>query len=408
MTEAGIDVGKMALDLAVEGQPRLARFANMCHGIAKLVERLQFLGAPPVVLEAAGGYEEPVLDACCDTCLRVARVNPRQARDFARATGELVNTRTVRCGRRSGHASTRPARVDQACLCDRRSARARWAGRNRSLRHRTRRGRATHPETTTRPARSHRETLMSATEPSLRELAARVLPLIDLTSLGEDDTPAHIQAMCARAREHGLPAAVCVYPEHITTARRALAGTGVRIATVVNFPDGGSDPARVERETRRALAAGADEIDLVLPWRALLAGDHDGARAVVAAARTACAAPALLKLILETGELAAPEQIRAAAELGIAAGVDFLKTSTGKVKVNATPAAATILLDVIAAHGGRCGFKAAGGIRSLDDARAYLQLARERLGEAWITPAHLRIGASALYDALLPHLVTPA
>ena len=231
-------------------------------------------------------------------------------------------------------------------------------------------------------------------------LAARLLPLLDLTSLGEDDTPETIESLCARARIGVLPAAVCVYPEHVTTARRALAGAAVKIASVVNFPDGGSDAVRVERETRRAIAAGANEIDLVLPWTAFCRGDMRAARAVVDAARHACGDAHALKLILETGELASPGRIRAAAELGIAAGVDFLKTSTGKVAVNATPEAAAVMLDVIAAHGGRCGFKAAGGIRRAADAAIYLQLAVARCGDDWVTPTHFRIGASALRDEL--------
>ena len=239
-------------------------------------------------------------------------------------------------------------------------------------------------------------------------LAARLLPLLDLTSLGEDDTPEQIERLCARARCGVFPAAVCVYPEHVTTARRALAGAAVKIASVVNFPDGGSDAARVEREIRRVLAAGADEIDMVLPWAAFCRGDVSAARAVVDAARHACGNPHALKLILETGELATPDRIRAAAELGIAAGVDFLKTSTGKVAINATPEAAATMLDVIAAHGGRCGFKAAGGIRRPEDAAIYLQLAVARLGEGWVTPAHFRIGASALHDALVSLAAAPA
>ena len=106
-----------------------------------------------------------------------------------------------------------------------------------------------------------------------RRLALRLLPLLDLTSLGEADTPAGIDRLCESAlRIDPRPAAVCVYPEHVTGASRALVGSGVRIATVVNFPDGGDDAARVARETRRAIAAGADEVDMVLPWRALLAG----------------------------------------------------------------------------------------------------------------------------------------
>jgi deoxyribose-phosphate aldolase len=224
--------------------------------------------------------------------------------------------------------------------------------------------------------------------------------LLDLTSLGEGDMPAQIEALCTSARtRHGLPAALCVYPEHVTTVRRAMHGTVVKVATVVNFPDGGSDPARAARETRRALAAGADEIDLVLPYDTLRRGEPALAEAVVRACREACGS-ATLKLILETGELATPDLIRRACAIGLAAGVDFLKTSTGKVPVNATPAAAALMLDAIAGAGGRCGFKAAGGIRTLDDAAIYLELAAERLGEAWIDPAHFRIGASTLFGEL--------
>jgi len=181
---------------------------------------------------------------------------------------------------------------------------------------------------------------------------------------------------------------------------RALQGSGVKIASVVNFPDGGEDPARVERETRRALAAGADEIDMVLAWRALRRGDAAIARAGVDACRAACGPDVALKLILETGELATPGLVRAAAELGLEAGVDFLKTSTGKVPVNATLEAAAILLDTIAAGGGRCGFKAAGGVRTLDEAAAYVALAERRLGADWVTARHFRIGASALLGAI--------
>ncbi|MDE2408028.1 MAG: deoxyribose-phosphate aldolase [Xanthomonadaceae bacterium] len=236
-------------------------------------------------------------------------------------------------------------------------------------------------------------------------LASRLLHLLDLTSLGEDDTPGHIRDVCASARTaHGLPAAVCVYPEHVTTARAALAGTPVRIATVVNFPEGGDDPQRVHRETRRAIAAGADEIDMVLAWRALKAGDAARARKGVDVCRLACGEGITLKLILETGELASPDLIRQACELGLDAGVDFLKTSTGKVPVNATLAAAAVMLDAIAERGGRCGIKVAGGIRTLAEAGEYLSLVEAHLGLNWATPARFRIGASALFDAICSEL----
>ena len=240
---------------------------------------------------------------------------------------------------------------------------------------------------------------MSGSDASRRALAARLLPLLDLTSLGEDDTPARIEAMCAAARTpHGVPAAICVYPEHVTSVRRAVQGTAMKVATVVNFPDGGNDAGRVARETRRAIAAGADEIDMVLPYLALQRGKRGTARAVVKAGREACKPGIALKLIIESGEYATPELISEACAIGLAAGVDFLKTSTGKVPVNATPEAAALMLDAIAAAGGRCGFKPSGGIRTLDQAQVYLDLAASRLGEEWITPAHFRIGASALFD----------
>ncbi len=238
--------------------------------------------------------------------------------------------------------------------------------------------------------------------PVRRTLALRLLPLLDLTRLGDFDTPEQIETLCATARTPwGMPAAVCVNPELVTTARRALAGSSVKVATVVNFPDGGCDHERARRETRRALAAGADEIDLVLPWRALLRDDVAAVTRVVNTCRMDCGGAAVLKLILETGKLATPERIRQAADIGMAAEVDFLKTATGKVEVNATPEAAALMLDAIADGGGRCGFKAAGGIRTLADAAVYLRLAEERLGADWVTPGRFRIGASGLFDEIL-------
>jgi deoxyribose-phosphate aldolase len=234
-----------------------------------------------------------------------------------------------------------------------------------------------------------------------RTLARRILPLLDLTSLGEDDTPAQIASLAAAALAVAPPpAALCVYPEHVTTARGFVTGAGIRVATVVNFPDGGDDPERVTRETRRAISAGADEVDLVLPWRALLAQRPDVAVAVVRACRLACGPSVPLKLILETGDLRDPERIRQACRIGLEEGVDFLKTSTGKVPVNATPEAVEVMLSEIAAAGGACGLKVAGGVRTIEDAARYLDLVEARMGAAWIQSRHLRIGASALFGEL--------
>ncbi len=241
-----------------------------------------------------------------------------------------------------------------------------------------------------------------------RTLALRLLPLLDLTSLGEDDTPEQIETLCASAQTgHGVPAAVCIYPEHVTTAYRALRGSGVHIATVVNFPDGSSDRERALRETRRSIAAGADEIDLVLPRKLDTPDDRLAAQSLVAACREICGSGIALKLILETGLLQTPQRIKTACDIGLAEGVDFLKTSTGKVPVNATLEASAIMLDAIAEHGGRCGIKLAGGIRTIEQAEAYLNQATQKFGAAWVTAAHFRIGASSLFGELVA-AISPA
>jgi len=233
-------------------------------------------------------------------------------------------------------------------------------------------------------------------------LALRLVPLLDLTSLGEDDTPQQIEDLCASAQTtHVVPAAVCVYPEYVSTAARALRGSGIAIATVVNFPDGSSNRERAMRETRRAIAAGADEIDLVLPRSLDTADDRLAAQRLVGAVREICVTGIALKLILETGILQTPQRIRAACALGLAEGVDFLKTSTGKVAVNATLEASAIMLDAIAEQGGGCGIKVAGGIRTLQQAEAYLAQATDKFGPAWVTARHFRIGASSLFGELL-------
>lgn len=238
-----------------------------------------------------------------------------------------------------------------------------------------------------------------------RLLALRVLAALDLTTLGEDDTPARVAALCDRARTpHGAVAAVCVYPEHIVASRARLDASApptVRVATVTNFPDGSADAARAVRETRRAVAAGAHEVDVVFPWRALLSGDEEIGARIVAECRAAMPAGTSLKVILETGELRDAAMIRRACDIALRGGADFLKTSTGKVPVNATPEAARIMLDAIAESGAPCGLKVAGGIRAVADAATYFELADARMGPDWATPARFRIGASALLDDVL-------
>ena len=230
-----------------------------------------------------------------------------------------------------------------------------------------------------------------------RDDARLALACLDLTSLNDSDDATSIAALCARAQgPAGPPAALCVWPRFVAQARAALPA-GIRVAAVANFPAGGTDVAAAVADARAIVEAGGDEVDLVLPWRALQQGDAASARAVVLAVRAACAGKAL-KLIIESGDLASPELIHQACRIGLEAGVDFLKTSTGKTTIGATPDAARLMLQAIAAHprGADVGFKASGGIRSMADASAYIALVRQILGQAALTPARLRFGASGL------------
>ncbi|GAB7126375.1 deoxyribose-phosphate aldolase [Silvimonas sp. JCM 19000] len=233
---------------------------------------------------------------------------------------------------------------------------------------------------------------------------ARIIALMDLTSLRDDDSAASIDQLCQQADTPlGPPAALCIYPQFIQGARQKLDALGlsqVRIATVTNFPQGGADVAAAERQTAAAIALGADEVDVVLPWRALQAGDHAVATQLVSTCKRACGERPL-KVIIESGELRTDALIRLASAIAIDAGANFIKTSTGKVPLNATPEAAAVMLQVIAERNRNCGFKAAGGVRNQAEAEVYLQLAADTLGPAWVTPEHFRFGTSSLLANLL-------
>jgi deoxyribose-phosphate aldolase len=233
----------------------------------------------------------------------------------------------------------------------------------------------------------------------LQATAHTALACLDLTSLndGQDvaDGQADIERLCARAQgRFGTTAAVCVWPR-LAGLARSLLPPPIRVAAVANFPAGGSDVERALRDTGEIVAAGAQEVDVVLPWRDLVA-----APALLAAVRRACEG-LTLKVILETGELKDEALIGQACRIALDAGADFLKTSTGKRPVSATPAAARLLLAAIAGDPqarGRVGFKPAGGIRTVADAAIYIRLTTETLGPQAVTPARFRIGASGLLD----------
>jgi deoxyribose-phosphate aldolase len=242
------------------------------------------------------------------------------------------------------------------------------------------------------------------TDSRLKTTARRALVCLDLTNLEDGCDAAAIEDLCRRAQTpHGSVAAVCIWPRFVAQAARALERTGIKVATVVNFPGGDQPLDEVLAMTRTALGDGADEIDLVVPWRRLKSGDEGAVTDCVRAVKEACG-EAVLKAILETGELADPALIGIAAERALDGGADFLKTSTGKVKVNATPRAAEILLKAIERRGSRAGFKAAGGVRTIDDAALYLDIADRIMGSGWAGPRHFRFGASGLLAALIATL----
>ena len=230
-------------------------------------------------------------------------------------------------------------------------------------------------------------------------LAARALPLLDLTSLNESDTEADIEQLCRRAIEYGT-AAVCIYPQFVPMARDLLRGTGVRLATVANFPHGSDDIVRAAEECAAAAEAGANEVDVVAPIDAIREHDIGMVSELVAACRTA-ASETTLKVILETGVLAEPMLIGGAARAAVMAGCDFLKTSTGKAPVGATLEAAAVLLAVIDEADGKVGFKAAGGIRTARQAASYLYLAEQLINPSWASTSTFRFGASSLLDDLV-------
>lgn len=230
------------------------------------------------------------------------------------------------------------------------------------------------------------------------ETARIALACLDLTSLNDGDTEADIAALATRARgRFGVPAALCVWPRLVACAVRQ-APPGVAVAAVANFPAGGSDVAAAVNDTRAIVHGGAQEVDVVLPWRALRDGDAEAAADLLRNVRRV-ARGLVLKVILETGELQDEALIRQASKLALDAGADILKTSTGKTPHGATPAAARAMLETIAAKPGcRAGFKASGGVRTVADAAVYVDLVREILGPQALVPARFRIGASGLLN----------
>ena len=244
------------------------------------------------------------------------------------------------------------------------------------------------------------------------DLAVR---MIDLTTLEGQDTPGKVRALCAKGQRPDpsdptcpAVAAVCVYPDMVPVARAALGSSGVsgvRVASVATaFPSGRAALDVKLADTRDAVAAGADEIDMVIDRGAFLTGDYQRVHDEIVAVRQECG-NAHLKVILETGELVTYDNVRRASWLAMLAGADFIKTSTGKVSPAATLPVTLVMLEAVRdfrdATGRQVGVKPAGGIRTAKDAIRHLVLVNETAGDDWLTPDWFRLGASSLLNDLL-------
>src|ERR1051325_3991779 len=241
------------------------------------------------------------------------------------------------------------------------------------------------------------------------------LSMIDLTTLEGKDTEGKVKQMCYKAAHlhdpiDGLPtvAAVCVYPTLVAVAKRALRGTSVKVASVATaFPSGQSTHDVKINDTKFAVENGADEVDMVISRGEFLAGNYSFVFDEIAAVKEACG-KARLKVILETGELSTLDNVRKASDIAIAAGADFIKTSTGKVQPAATMPVTLVMLEAIRDHyyktGKMVGMKPAGGISTAKSALQYLVMLYETLGSNWMTNNYFRFGASSLANDLILQL----
>lgn len=239
-----------------------------------------------------------------------------------------------------------------------------------------------------------------------------MVSMIDLTSLEGNDTEEKIRKLCLKAMHPhdtigDIPhvAAVCVYPNMARTAKNVLKNSPVKVASVAGgFPSGMTSTKIKVEETKWAVSEGADEIDMVISRGKFLEGEFNYVFDEIAEIKSACG-KALMKVILETGELETLDNVRKASDIAIHAGADFLKTSTGKIQPGATLPATLVMLDVISEYyhntGKKIGIKPAGGIRTVEQAVPYLVLVRETLGNEWLTPHLFRFGASSLINDLL-------
>ncbi|MBA3971204.1 MAG: deoxyribose-phosphate aldolase [Bacteroidetes bacterium] len=244
-------------------------------------------------------------------------------------------------------------------------------------------------------------------EPASKEELKLALSLIDLTTLEGKDTAMKVKEMCRKAVESGT-AAVCVYPALVSIAKSELNNSSQKVASVAGGFPAGQLPLNLRlAEAKYAIEQGADEIDMVISRGRFLEGDHEFVYDEVAAFKSVCGA-VKLKVILETGELETLDNIRLASDIAINAGADFIKTSTGKIPVNATLQTMCVMLQAISDYyketGIKCGIKPSGGISDGNTAAQYLRLTESIVGKEWLQPSLFRIGASRLVDTLIAEI----
>lgn len=269
------------------------------------------------------------------------------------------------------------------------------------------------------------ETLLSRVDEALsrqsrlcdrNESLKTIFQCIDFTTLEAFDNETKINDFCSKALSfkdndlHISVPAVCIYSPFVRQAKELLRGSGIKVATVAcAFPSGQMPFELKRKEVEYCVGQGADEVDMVISRGTFLAGRLDEVYEEIKSVREACAPPVRLKVILETGELKSVENIRRASEIAINAGADFIKTSTGKCPVSATPLAAIIMCDTIKeyfeATGRMVGFKPAGGMSTIDDALIYYYIVREVLGERWLNKDYFRVGTSRLAGKVMDELM---
>ena len=235
------------------------------------------------------------------------------------------------------------------------------------------------------------------------EKTISLLQFIDLTSLNKSDTVENIAALCKKAIfQNYHVAAVCVYPEFVTTAKKMLINSEVKIATVANFPAGTQALKDVLSSIENAILQGVDELDVVFPYENYLMGQKNQSYDFIRACKNHIPKTKILKIIIEAGVLKKSNIISEVTRELCEMGVDFIKTSTGKSAIGATIDAAEIILNTIKQSPNQVGLKVSGGIRTVSEMQKYINLIENIMGRDWLTPSKFRVGASQLVDEILP------